>query len=49
MTVDPSLDLFNVLNASTVLNVVQTYGSSLGRPLEILQGRIVRFSLQVKF
>jgi len=30
------------LNASSVLGEVQTFGPSLGRPTEILQGRFAR-------
>jgi hypothetical protein len=32
-----------------VLTAVQTYGSALDRPASILQGRLFRFGLQVKF
>ncbi len=34
------LDIFNILNASSILSVTETYGSSLDRPTSILQGRL---------
>jgi hypothetical protein len=37
------------MNASTVFNQIQTYGSALGRPTDVMQGRVFRFGLQVKF
>ncbi len=44
-----ALDIFNTMNASTVFNQIQTYGSALGRPTDVMQGRVFRFGLQVKF
>jgi hypothetical protein len=44
-----ALDIFNAMNASTVFNQIQTYGSALGRPTDVMQGRVFRFGLQVKF
>jgi len=46
---EAALEIFNALNSSVVLNEVQTFGPSLGNPTEILQGRILRVSSQVKF
>ena len=43
----PQLDIFNALNANTVLTEVTAYGPALGNPATILSGRLVRF--QVKF
>jgi hypothetical protein len=43
------LDVFNALNASSVLGEVQTFGPSLGQPTEILQGRFARIATTVKF
>ena len=42
-------DMFNALNSNVVLNLIQTYGPALDRPVEILQGRMFRFSLLTKF
>lgn len=43
------LDIFNLLNASSVLNVVETYGPSLDRPTAILQGRLFAIGAQLQF
>ena len=43
------LDIFNILNASSVLNVTETFGSSLDRPTAILQGRLFAIGAQVNF
>jgi hypothetical protein len=47
-------DVFNVLNAGTVLTVNQTYGAVAASnawfaPLTIMDGRYVRFGLQMNF
>ena len=46
---DGALDIFNALNSSVVTVENQNFGSSLGRPDEILQARLLRFSSQIKF
>jgi Carboxypeptidase regulatory-like domain len=48
------MDIFNVLNAGTVTRVNETYGSSPATnawmtPLQILDGRFVRFGVQLTF
>jgi carboxypeptidase family protein len=43
------LDIFNILNASSILSVTETYGSSLDRPSSILQGRLFAAGLQMSF
>jgi hypothetical protein len=43
------LDIFNILNASSILNVTETYGPSLDRPTAILQGRLLAAGLQMSF
>jgi hypothetical protein len=43
------LDIFNILNSSSVLSVTETYGSSLDRPTAILQGRLFAAGLQMSF
>ena len=43
------LDMFNILNASSILTVNETYGSSLDRPTSILQGRLFAFGAQMNF
>ena len=44
-----SIDLFNALNNNVVLAQSETFGTSLGQPTEILQGRLIRAALQVTF
>ena len=43
------LDIFNVLNASSILTVNETFGSSLDRPASILQGRLIAIGAQMNF
>ena len=45
----PQLDLFNVFNASPVLDQIQTFGGALGRPLTILHPRLVRLGMRLEF
>ncbi len=47
--IDTALDIYNLLNSNVVLQENQNYGSSLGQPQQILQGRLLRISNQVKF
>lgn len=41
--------VYNVLNGNTVLTQNQSFGAALGQPLTILQGRMLRAAMQVKF
>ena len=43
------LDIFNILNSSSVLNVTETFGPSLDRPTAILQGRLFAIGAQLNF
>jgi len=47
--VDGALDMFNALNSNVVLSQNQSFGASLGQPLAVLQGRLLRVSSQIKF
>ncbi|HMF95520.1 MAG TPA: carboxypeptidase regulatory-like domain-containing protein [Vicinamibacterales bacterium] len=47
--VDGALDVFNSLNTSVVLSQNQNFGSTLGQPQAVLQGRLLRVSSQLKF
>ncbi len=47
--VDGALDMFNALNSNVVLAQNQNYGSTLGQPQAVLQGRLLRLSTQLKF
>jgi len=43
------LDIFNILNASSILTTNEAYGSSLDRPTSILQGRLFAIGAQMRF
>ncbi|SVC99885.1 uncharacterized protein METZ01_LOCUS352739, partial [marine metagenome] len=43
------LDVYNALNAATVVDEIDSYGSSFGRPTRLLQGRILRTAFQIKW
>jgi hypothetical protein len=43
------LDLYNLFNASTVLSHNNVYGPTWLRPFDILQGRLVKFGVQMDF
>ncbi len=47
--IDGALDMFNALNSNVVLSQNQSFGSTLGQPLAVLQGRLLRVSSQIKF
>jgi hypothetical protein len=49
VVVKPQLDLFNVFNVSPVTNEVATFGTSLGQPLTILPGRLLRFGFRMNY
>jgi outer membrane receptor protein involved in Fe transport len=46
---NPSLDLYNLLNASPILGVNTRYGPSWLTPTQILPGRLFKFGAQVTF
>lgn len=43
------VDIFNLTNMSTIKSQNQTYGTSLGTPLSILQPRTLRLAMQMRF
>jgi hypothetical protein len=47
--IEPQVDLFNVTNADTIVNMVNAVGPRLGYPGEILAPRIIRVGFVVKF
>jgi hypothetical protein len=47
--IDAALDVFNSLNSNVVLTQNQNFGSTLGQPQAVLQGRLLRLSSQIKF
>ena len=42
-----NVDLYNLFNGDPVLALNNTYGSAWQRPLQILQGRLLKFSIQL--
>jgi hypothetical protein len=46
---DGAMDMFNALNSNVVLAENQNFGSTLGQPQAVLQGRLLRVSTQIKF
>ena len=48
-TFEPQLDLFNVTNNDVIVGIVDTIGSRLGYPTEILAPRILRVGFALKF
>ena len=48
ITFSPEISLFNVLNANPVLSATTAY-PAVGTPLAILDGRLLRFNLQMRF
>ena len=48
-TVTPTFDLFNALNASTILELRDVFGRSWLRPDEILPARFAKVGLQIDF
>jgi len=42
-------DIYNALNANTVLGINPTYGSTWLRPTAILAGRLFKFGAQFDF
>jgi hypothetical protein len=49
MRLSAQLDIFNILNSSSILSVTETYGTSLDRPTAILQGRLLAVGMQFSF
>jgi len=48
-TLQTNLDLYNAFNASTVLQVNSTYGLNWLMPTQILDARLLKFSMQIDF
>ena len=49
MTFEPGMDLYNVFNGNAVMIQNTSFGSALGMPTRIIQGRIMRVTLQTTF
>jgi hypothetical protein len=48
-SLEPALDLFNILNANHVLLQTEQIGTTWGRPTRILTPRIIRFGITARF
>jgi hypothetical protein len=46
---EPGVDVYNIFNSNVVLTQNQSFGSSLGQPQRILQGRLMRLTAQIDF
>ena len=47
--ISANFDVFNLFNASTVLNMNTTYGTSWLKPTQILDARLVKLGFQIDF
>jgi len=47
--VQPAFEIYNLTNSSVVLNQQQTFGPTLGRATQIIQGRFIKLGAMVKF
>jgi len=47
--VQAQFDIFNLLNSSSILSANETFGSSLDRPITVLQGRLFAVGAQLTF
>jgi outer membrane receptor protein involved in Fe transport len=46
---EPAVEIFNAFNVNAVLVQNQNFGSSLGQPQRVLQGRLMRLAFQLTF
>ena len=46
---EPAVEIFNAFNTNPVLVQNQNFGSSLGQPQRVLQGRLMRLAFQLTF
>jgi len=49
MSFEPGVDVYNVFNTNPVLTVNPSFGSALGTPMRVLQGRLMRLTAQINF
>ena len=48
-TIEPTLDVYNVLNENAAISEVETVGPALGRISRNVDGRTLRFGLKLQF
>jgi hypothetical protein len=46
---EPGVDVYNVFNSNPVLTENQNFGSALGQPQRVLQGRLMRLTTKIDF
>jgi hypothetical protein len=46
---EPGIDVYNIFNSNVVLVQNQNFGTALGRPDRVLQGRLLRVTTQIIF
>jgi hypothetical protein len=44
-----NIDAYNLFNSNTPVTLFGTYNARWGQPTQVLDGRLVKFSLQVEF
>jgi len=49
LQIEPGVDVYNVFNSNVVLTQNQNFGSALGQPQQVLQGRLLRLNAQINF
>ena len=49
LQIEPGVDVYNIFNSNVVLTQNQNFGSALGQPQQVLQGRLVRVNAQINF
>lgn len=47
--IQPAFEIYNLTNSSVVLNEIQTFGPTLGRATQTIQGRFMKLGAMVKF
>jgi hypothetical protein len=48
-SIDANVDLYNAFNSDAVISELATYGATWRRPTAVLQGRIIKFGLWLRF
>jgi hypothetical protein len=47
--IEPTIEGFNLANSSVVLSEITAFGASLGSPSTTIQGRLLKFTVKVKY
>jgi hypothetical protein len=49
LRIQANVDAYNLFNSNTPVTLFGTYNARWGQPTQVLDGRLVKFSLQVDF